>query len=62
MKTRIQAATASTSDEDKLSILSVLDSILREEGFKGYYRGFLATMLNTFSMREYIMHSNSICS
>ncbi|KAI0787527.1 adenine nucleotide transporter [Fomes fomentarius] len=51
VKTRIQAATAGTSDEDKLDILSVLDSILREEGFMGYYRGFLATMLNTFSMQ-----------
>ena len=54
MKTRIQAATAesSASDEEKLSILGVLERILREEGFMGYYRGFMATMLNTFSMRE----------
>ena len=63
MKTRIQAATAesSASDEEKLSILGVLERILREEGFMGYYRGFVATMLNTFSMRP--MHSaDSACS
>ena len=55
MKTRIQAATAesSASDEEKLSILGVLERILREEGFMGYYRGFMATMLITFSMREF---------
>ena len=55
MKTRIQAATAESgaSDEEKLSILGVLERILREEGFMGYYRGFMATMLNTFSMREF---------
>ncbi|KAI0696318.1 adenine nucleotide transporter [Cerioporus squamosus] len=48
VKTRIQAASA---DEEKLSIIGVLERILREEGFLGYYRGFVATMLNTFSMQ-----------
>lgn len=51
MKTRIQAA-SDASDEEKLSILGILERILREEGVMGYYRGFLATMLNTFSMRK----------
>ncbi|RPD59530.1 adenine nucleotide transporter [Lentinus tigrinus ALCF2SS1-6] len=53
VKTRIQAATAESgaSDEEKLSILGVLERILREEGFMGYYKGFMATMLNTFSMQ-----------
>lgn len=26
--------------------------ILKEEGLVGWYKGFAATMLNTFSMRE----------
>ncbi|TFK93704.1 adenine nucleotide transporter [Polyporus arcularius HHB13444] len=50
VKTRIQAA-SDASDEEKLSILGILERILREEGVMGYYRGFLATMLNTFSMQ-----------
>ena len=58
MKTRIQAATSDSgaSKQEKLTILGVLESIFREEGFMGYYRGFMATMLNTFSMRA---HSSS---
>ncbi|KAI0749678.1 adenine nucleotide transporter [Daedaleopsis nitida] len=51
VKTRIQAATVGASEQEKLGVLSVLQSILREEGFMGYYRGFMATMLNTFSMQ-----------
>ncbi|TBU33411.1 adenine nucleotide transporter [Dichomitus squalens] len=49
VKTRIQASTGDSGE--KLSVLAVLESILREEGLFGYYRGFLATMLNTFSMQ-----------
>lgn len=56
IKTRIQAA--SSEDEEKsdgprkdLSVSALLVSILKEEGIAGYYRGFAATMLNTFSMR-----------
>ena len=41
------------SDKEKLSVIGVLLRILKEEGISGYYRGFLATMLNTFSMREW---------
>ncbi|KAH9945076.1 adenine nucleotide transporter [Epithele typhae] len=51
VKTRIQAATADGTSADKLSIVGVLSRILREDGFTGYYRGFTATMLNTFSMQ-----------
>lgn len=32
---------------------SVLRDILRHEGIKGWYSGFAATMLNTFSMRSF---------
>jgi len=52
-KTRIQA----TDDRkgkgkvNALSISAVLAKILREEGFGGYYKGFGASMLNTFSMQ-----------
>jgi len=49
VKTRIQAATE--GNEKKLSIKSLLLRILKEEGIAGYYRGFIATMLNTFSMQ-----------
>ncbi|KAI0636049.1 mitochondrial carrier domain-containing protein [Trametes polyzona] len=50
VKTRIQAATVD-SDKEKLSIIRILLRILKEEGIAGYYRGFVATMLNTFSMQ-----------
>ncbi|KZP05351.1 mitochondrial carrier [Athelia psychrophila] len=51
-KTRIQAS----SDKGKgrradTSMLPVLLKILKEEGLVGWYRGFAATMLNTFSMQ-----------
>lgn len=54
MKTRIQAATVDSdpSEKEKLGAINILLRILKEEGFSGYYRGFIATMLNTFSMRE----------
>jgi solute carrier family 25 (peroxisomal adenine nucleotide transporter), member 17 len=32
---------------------SVLMKILKTEGLSGWFRGFGATMLNTFSMRAY---------
>lgn len=44
--------TKGEKDKEKLSVASVLLQILKEEGIAGYYRGFTATMINTFSMRE----------
>ncbi|THH08596.1 hypothetical protein EW145_g2595 [Phellinidium pouzarii] len=53
VKTRIQAASASTKGRDrKLSLAALLLRILREEGISGFYSGFGANMLNTFSTRE----------
>ncbi|KAI0925620.1 hypothetical protein AcV5_008306 [Taiwanofungus camphoratus] len=52
VKTRIQASTEDANgNREKLSIVSALMRILKEEGIAGYYRGFGATMLNTFSMQ-----------
>ena len=51
VKTRIQASTSESGD--KLTVLAVLERILREDGLLGYYRGFMATMINTFSMRKH---------
>ncbi|KAI6123304.1 mitochondrial carrier [Pisolithus croceorrhizus] len=50
-KTRIQAtsSTAKGKRKDDMTMLSVLRDILREEGTMGWYSGFAATMLNTFS-------------
>ncbi|KAF8348928.1 mitochondrial carrier domain-containing protein [Amanita rubescens] len=50
-KTRIQAIPAARRTKDDLSMLSVLLRIYRKEGVAGLYRGFGATMLNTFSMQ-----------
>jgi adenine nucleotide transporter 17 len=52
-KTRIQAtsSTAKGKRKDELTMLSVLLDIFKHEGILGWYRGFAATMLNTFSMR-----------
>ena len=36
-----------------MTMLSVLLDIFKHEGISGWYRGFAATMLNTFSMRAY---------
>lgn len=54
VKTRIQA-----TDDKKgkgkakaLSVSALLVKILQDEGLGGYYKGFGASMLNTFSMRE----------
>jgi adenine nucleotide transporter 17 len=53
-KTRIQAfpSDAKGKDKDGLSMIGVLLRIYKKEGILGLYRGFGATMLNTFSMRE----------
>ncbi|KAJ7170807.1 mitochondrial carrier domain-containing protein [Mycena crocata] len=48
-KTRIQASKSKSKDE--LSMLAVLLRIFKKEGVSGWYRGFGATMLNTFSMQ-----------
>jgi hypothetical protein len=46
IKTRIQADSANAR-----SVRALLKHILKEEGIAGFYRGFGATMLNTFSMQ-----------
>jgi len=46
VKTRIQADSANGR-----SVRALLKRILKEEGIAGFYRGFCATMLNTFSMQ-----------
>jgi len=51
-KTRIQAThSGHKGRKHRFSLLSVLMKILKEEGVGGLYRGFGATMLNTFSMQ-----------
>jgi len=55
VKTRIQAATVGSQedgDKKKPGVVSLLMQILKEEGIVGYYKGFTATMINTFSMRQ----------
>ena len=58
IKTRIQAAEHDDEDSDgdneDLSILGLVAQISKEEGLWGFYRGFGATMLNTFSMRTFV--------
>ncbi|KAG6862468.1 hypothetical protein C0995_000014 [Termitomyces sp. Mi166 len=49
-KTRIQASQKGKGKEN-LSMLAVLLRIYKSEGLFGLYRGFGATMLNTFSMQ-----------
>ncbi|EIM91363.1 mitochondrial carrier [Stereum hirsutum FP-91666 SS1] len=54
IKTRIQASNVEeerTGKRSDLSIHHLVVSILKEEGIAGYYRGFAATMINTFSMQ-----------
>lgn len=51
VKTRIQASHADRDPAERLAVLPLLLRILKREGVAGYYRGFAATMLNTFSMR-----------
>lgn len=48
-KTRIQANPARGKNKNELSMLTVLSRIYQKEGIAGLYRGFWATMLNTFS-------------
>lgn len=50
-KTRIQAETRTKDSKTKAGMLRLLLTILREDGIWGLYRGFTATMLNTFSMQ-----------
>ncbi|KJA20568.1 hypothetical protein HYPSUDRAFT_88665 [Hypholoma sublateritium FD-334 SS-4] len=51
-KTRIQALPADSKGKAKdLSLTSVILRIYKLEGLRGLYRGFGATMLNTFSMQ-----------
>lgn len=52
-KTRIQAlpSDAKGKGKDDLSVSHVLYRIFQKEGLSGLYRGFGATMLNTFSMQ-----------
>jgi len=57
VKTRIQAASSEDAkgkgkEGPKRSIGSLLVHILKTEGIAGFYKGFGASMLNTFSMRE----------
>ncbi|ETW83400.1 mitochondrial carrier protein [Heterobasidion irregulare TC 32-1] len=54
IKTRIQAANVDDNADGSpsdLSVTGLLARIFKEEGVAGYYRGFGATMLNTFSMQ-----------
>ncbi|TCD63204.1 ADP/ATP carrier protein [Steccherinum ochraceum] len=51
VKTRIQATNSATARRQKLSMIAVFMKIFKEEGIAGLYRGFGATMLNTFSMQ-----------
>ncbi|KAG8992364.1 ADP/ATP carrier protein [Tulasnella sp. 427] len=53
VKTRIQAAGEKNkgSNAQAPTVLQLLRKILRDEGFLGYYKGFGASMLNTFSMQ-----------
>ncbi|KAF9048584.1 mitochondrial carrier domain-containing protein [Panaeolus papilionaceus] len=50
-KTRIQALPSEKGKNKDLSMLSVMLRIYAKEGILGLYRGFGATMLNTFSMQ-----------
>ncbi|KDR78975.1 hypothetical protein GALMADRAFT_244689 [Galerina marginata CBS 339.88] len=52
-KTRIQASPSDPKGnrKDKLSMTSVMLRVYKHEGILGLYRGFGATMLNTFSMQ-----------
>jgi len=50
-KTRIQAETRTKGSKPQLGLFRLLLAILKEDGIWGLYRGFTATMLNTFSMQ-----------
>ena len=51
-KTRIQVLPKGKGNDD-LSMISVLLRIYKKEGIMGWYSGFAATMINTFSMRTF---------
>ena len=51
IKTRIQANEHGEGEDEDLSISGLVASIFKQDGLRGFYRGFGATMLNTFSMR-----------
>lgn len=56
VKTRIQAASGPSKGKGKdgvppISITGLLFGIIKQEGIAGYYKGFGASMLNTFSTR-----------
>lgn len=56
IKTRIQAASSDDvkgkgRKDAKISIMPLLAHILKTEGIAGFYKGFGASMLNTFSMQ-----------
>ncbi|KIO34430.1 hypothetical protein M407DRAFT_128287 [Tulasnella calospora MUT 4182] len=53
VKTRIQATEEKGKDKGARapSVFQLLRKILQDEGFRGYYKGFGASMLNTFSMQ-----------
>jgi len=50
-KTRIQAETMTKSSEAQVGLVRLVLSILKRDGIWGLYRGFTATMVNTFSMQ-----------
>jgi len=50
-KTRIQAETRTKSSEAQVGLVRLVLSILKRDGIWGLYRGFTATMVNTFSMQ-----------
>ncbi len=59
VKTVIQAAKRdhkgkrTRKKSNSLSALSLLLKIFKEEGLRGFYKGYAATMLNTFSNRAF---------
>jgi hypothetical protein len=61
VKTRIQASSSSGDVKGKGkgrsngSVLPLLFQILQQEGVAGFYKGFGASMLNTFSTRKSIL-------
>jgi hypothetical protein len=53
----VTSSAARGKRKDDLSMLSMLLEIFKQEGINGWYRGFAATMLNTFSMRAFSITS-----
>lgn len=44
------------------SLVALMKEIYEEEGIVGFYKGFVATMLNTFSMRKFLHSCTCHCS